>query len=130
MPGPVTMMDVLHVVHGYAPAIGGTEFLFQRISEELVARYGDRVTVYTTNGYNPGFFVDPSLPAIPIREGETLNGVEIRRFPVNNRIAPRLFALQAKAFAHNWPIPRRRPARPLTASGPATSERCAPTAGD
>ncbi len=97
-------MNVLHVVHGYYPAIGGTEFLFQRISEGLVSRYGDRVTVYTTNGYNPGFFVDPVEPAIPIREDEELNGVRIRRFPVNNRLAPYLVRLQSTAFRHNWPF--------------------------
>ncbi len=97
-------MNVLHVVHGYYPALGGTELLFQRISEGLVARYGDQVTVYTTNGYNPGFFVDPDEPAIPIREDEELNGVRIRRFAVNNRLAPRLVRLQSTAFRHNWPL--------------------------
>jgi glycosyltransferase involved in cell wall biosynthesis len=97
-------MEILHVVHGYPPAIGGTEFLFQQISERLVAQYDDRVTVFTTNGYNPGMFVDPDQPTIPIREGEELNSVKIRRFPVNNRIAPRIDDLQRKAFEGNWPF--------------------------
>ena len=97
-------MNILHVVHGYHPAIGGTEFLFQRISEQLVAQYGDQVTVFTTNAYNGIFFIDPSQPAIPPRENEEINGVKIRRFPVNNRIAPRIAALQRKAFDNNWPF--------------------------
>jgi glycosyltransferase involved in cell wall biosynthesis len=97
-------MNVLHVVHGYPPAIGGTEFLFQQISERLVAQYGDQVTVFTTNGYNPGMFVDPDQPTIPIHENEELNGVKVRRFPVNNRIAPRIESLQRKAFENDWPF--------------------------
>jgi glycosyltransferase involved in cell wall biosynthesis len=97
-------MNVLHVVHAYYPAIGGTEFLFQQLSERLVATYDDQVTVLTTNGYNPGFFVDPDEPAIPIHDNEAINGVRIRRFEVNNRIAPRIRRLQATAFRHNWPL--------------------------
>ena len=42
-------LRVLHVVQGYAPAVGGTERVIQRLSEELVARYGDEVTVFITN---------------------------------------------------------------------------------
>jgi glycosyltransferase involved in cell wall biosynthesis len=98
------LMDILHVVHGYFPALGGTEFLFKRISEQLIAQYGDRVTVLTTNGHNPGFFVDPDQPAITIREDEEYNGVQIRRFAVNNRIAPRLQRLQSRAYQSNWPF--------------------------
>lgn len=97
-------MNVLHIVHGYYPALGGTEWLFQRISEHLVADYGDQVTVLTTNGHNTTFFVDPGQPAIPIRENEVINGVHVRRFPVNNRIAPRLAKLQYMAYCHNWPF--------------------------
>ena len=97
-------MNVVHVVHGYFPALGGTEHLFQQISERLVADYGDQVTVLTTNGRNTSFFVDPSQPAIPIRENEVINDVKVQRFPVNNRIAPRLAKLQYMAFRHNWPL--------------------------
>ena len=78
-------MKVLHVVHAYYPARGGTEFLFQQVSEKLVADYGDQVTVITTNGYNPGYFVDPDQPSIPIQDHEEINGVAVRRFPVYNR---------------------------------------------
>ncbi len=97
-------MNVLHVVHGYPPAIGGTEFLFQRISEQLVAQYGDQVTVFTTNAYNTDFFVNPDVVAIPPCENEEANGVKIRRFPVNNRIASRLVNLQKRAYDNQWPF--------------------------
>src|SRR5262249_5980128 len=41
-------LRILHVVQGYAPAIGGTERVVQRLSEEIVRQYGDEVTVFTT----------------------------------------------------------------------------------
>ena len=97
-------MNVLHVVHNYFPALGGTEILFQNISERLVAAYGDQVTVVTSNGLNTGYFVDPSQPGLPIDQEEMINGVRVRRFPINNRIAPRIEKLQYMAFQHNWPL--------------------------
>lgn len=97
-------MQVLHLVHGYPPAIGGTEFLFQRISEQLVSQYGDQVTVFTTNAYNTDLFVNPDMVAIPPRENEMAGGVKIHRFPVNNRIAPRIVDLQKRAFDSQWPF--------------------------
>jgi glycosyltransferase involved in cell wall biosynthesis len=90
-------MDILHVVHGYFPALGGSERLMQRISEDLVTRYGDRVTVYTANGYNAESFTDPSQPLLPPGELE-LNGVRIRRFAVYNRLGKPLFHLQRLAY--------------------------------
>ena len=97
-------MDILHLVHCYYPARGGSEILFQRISEQLVATYQDRVTVYTTHGYNTAYFVDPSQPAIPHTENEQLNGVQIHRFAVNNRIPPRIRKLQIRAYLNDWPL--------------------------
>ena len=97
-------MNVLHVVHNYFPAFGGTEILFQHISERLVADYGDQVSVFTTNGLNTGYFVDPSESGLPIRGEEIINGVRVQRFPVNNRIAPRIAKLQHVAFRHGWPL--------------------------
>lgn len=86
-------MDILHVVHGYFPALGGSERLMQRVSENLVARYGDRVIVYTANGYNAEAFIDPSQPLLPPGEFE-LNGVHVRRFAVFNRLGKPLSYLQ------------------------------------
>lgn len=95
-------MDILHVVHGYFPALGGTERLMQGISENLVARHADRVTVYTTNCYNTEAFVDPSQPLLQPGESE-LNGVTVRRFPVFNRLGKPLYHLQRLAYELGLP---------------------------
>jgi glycosyltransferase involved in cell wall biosynthesis len=78
-------MNILHVVHGYAPSIGGSQWLVQNLSEQFVARYHDNVTVYTTVAYNMEYFWRTGLPAMPAGL-ETLNGVTVRRFPVFNRL--------------------------------------------
>jgi glycosyltransferase involved in cell wall biosynthesis len=95
-------MDNLHIVHGYFPALGGSERLMQRISENLVARYGDRVAVYTANGYNNEAFVDPAQPLLPPGEFE-LNGVHVRRFAVFNRLGKPLCHLQRLAYRLGLP---------------------------
>lgn len=79
-------MKILHVVQGYTPAMGGTELLIQKISERLVERYGDEVTVFTTNAAkNCSVFWLQSEPTLPVGT-EQINGVTIRRFPVFNRL--------------------------------------------
>lgn len=95
-------MKILHVVHGYAPALGGSERLMQRVSENLVARYQDDVTVLTANGYNNEAFVDPAQPVLPAGH-TTLNGVEIERFPVFNKLGKPLFHLQNVAYGLRLP---------------------------
>ncbi|NBD36156.1 MAG: glycosyltransferase [Chloroflexi bacterium] len=95
-------MDILHVVHGYFPALGGSERLIQRISENLVDRFNDHVTVCTANGYNTEAFVDPSQPLLPPGEFD-LNGVHVRRFPVFNRLGRVLFPLQEWAYRLGLP---------------------------
>lgn len=95
-------MDILHVVHGYFPANGGSELLVRRISENLVGRYGDRVTVLTPNGYNTEAFVDPGQPLLPPAEFD-LNGVHVRRLAVYNRFGPLLFQLQRVAYRLGLP---------------------------
>ena len=77
-------MKILHVVQGYTPAIGGTERVIQQVSESLVARYDDDVTVYTTNAYNCELFWRRDQPELPVGV-EQINGVTVRRFPVFNR---------------------------------------------
>jgi glycosyltransferase involved in cell wall biosynthesis len=68
-------VKVLHLVHAYHPSMGGAELVFQRLSEGFVARYGDDVTVLTTNAIR-GFLDDDTSPA----GDERLNGVLVRRF--------------------------------------------------
>ncbi len=89
-------MKVLHLVQGYAPAIGGTEFLVQNISEKLVEHYGDEVRVLTTNAYNCEVFntfgQKTMTPGV-----EEINGVTVKRLKVFNKSAP-IFDLAQKAL--------------------------------
>lgn len=96
-------MKVLHLVQGYWPAIGGTEFLIQNISERLVADYGDQVTVLTANGYNCEIFNTfgqrTMTPGI-----EEINGVQVKRLKVFNGLAPLLNLIQKAAFRTRMPL--------------------------
>ncbi len=74
-------MIILHVSHGYAPAIGGTEGVIQRLSEELARQFGDEVAVFTTNCLGGDSFYNPHQPVLPVGWDE-INGVRVRRFPV------------------------------------------------
>ncbi len=90
-------MKILHVTQGYAPAIGGTEWLIQRVSEELVSQFGDDVTVFTTNCFNGEAFFSPHLPAMPVG-WEELNGVKILRFAVRRRLGQIFRKIQTPFF--------------------------------
>ncbi len=96
-------MRILHVIQGYSPAIGGTELLMQRVSEELVRRWRDEVTVFTTDCYNGDAFYSPALPSMPAGWSE-LNDVRIRRFPVRRRISWALRGPQAWAYRLRLPF--------------------------
>jgi glycosyltransferase involved in cell wall biosynthesis len=76
-------MRVLHAVQAYYPAIGGSEWLMKNVSERLVSRYGDEVSVFTTNAYRPEAFTHTAGPFMPPGV-ENINGVMIRRFQVFN----------------------------------------------
>jgi glycosyltransferase involved in cell wall biosynthesis len=95
-------LKILHVTQGYSPAIGGTEWLVQRVSEELVRQFGDEVTVFTTNCYSGEAFYTPRLPRLPVGWSE-LNGVRIKRFPVNRHASWLFRWLQAPA--HRLHVP-------------------------
>ena len=96
-------MKILHVTQGYAPAIGGTELLIQRVSEELVRQFGDEVTVFTTDCYNGEAFFTPEAPRLPVGSEER-NGVRIRRFPVNARASRFARRIQSPLFEYNVPF--------------------------
>jgi glycosyltransferase involved in cell wall biosynthesis len=88
-------MKILHVVHAYWPAIGGSEFLMQQVSEYLANEAKQDVTVFTTFAYNTALFIDPRAPSLPAgKNEETLNGVKVRRFPVKNRWGRFLYIIQ------------------------------------
>ena len=95
-------MKVLHVTQGYAPALGGTELLIQRVSEELIRQFDDQVTVYTTDCYNGEGFFTPDAPRM--KSGwEELNGVRIRRFEVNRSISRVARRVQYPLYRFNVP---------------------------
>jgi glycosyltransferase involved in cell wall biosynthesis len=107
-------MNVLHVTQGYWPAIGGTELLIQRVSEELVHQFGDAVTVFTTNCYNGEGFFDPARPRLPTG-WEELNGVRIRRFGVRSNVSR--IARRAQQLPWKYRLPFNQYLRAL-AGGP------------
>jgi glycosyltransferase involved in cell wall biosynthesis len=96
-------MKVLHVTQGYAPAIGGTELLIQRVSEELVRQFGDEVTVFTTDCYNGEAFFTPGAPRLAAG-WEERNGVRVRRFPVMTGVSRFARQVQRPLFDYNVPF--------------------------
>jgi glycosyltransferase involved in cell wall biosynthesis len=78
-------MRILHVVHGYPPSMGGSQWLAKNLSEQLVSRHHDDVTVFTTVAYNMEHFWRSGEPAMPPGM-EEINGVTVRRFAVCNRL--------------------------------------------
>ncbi len=95
-------MRVAHFVQGYEPAIGGTEYLIQRVSEELVNTFRDEVTVYTTNAYNCEAFTNPGTKVMPAGE-EVIKNVRVKRYPVFNRLSPALNVAQKVGFRFRLP---------------------------
>lgn len=96
-------MKVAHFVQGYKPAIGGTEYMMQRISEELANGFGDEVTVYTTNAYNCEVFNTLGVEVMSPGE-EVIENVKVIRYKVFNKMAPVLNA--AQKFSYRFRLPR------------------------
>jgi glycosyltransferase involved in cell wall biosynthesis len=94
---------ILTVTQGYAPAIGGTETVMQRLSEELVRQFGDEVTVFTTDCLSGEAFANPATPALP-SGWDQLNGVRVRRFPVRRRVSRVAMPPQRVAWRHRLPL--------------------------
>jgi glycosyltransferase involved in cell wall biosynthesis len=96
-------MKILHVVQGYAPAIGGTERLIQKVSEKLVERHQDEVTVYTTTAFNCEVFWLADQPQM--QPGvEKINGVTVRRFPIFNRLGKLRWFLATSTYKLRLPF--------------------------
>lgn len=99
-------MKFLHVVHGYPPNIGGTQRLFQELSERLVHSYGDEVTVFTTNAVSNYHFWQEDARTLPVGT-QQMNGVTVRRFPVFNRFSSARLNLARVLYklrlpGHDW----------------------------
>lgn len=97
-------LNILHVVQGYTPAVGGTERVIQKISENLVRRYGDRVTVFTTTAAkNCELFWRDDQPSLPAGT-EEINGVTVRRFEVFNKFNRARFFLAGTSYKLGLPF--------------------------
>jgi glycosyltransferase involved in cell wall biosynthesis len=97
-------MKILHLIHAYHPAIGGSEYLMQQVSEYLAAEAGDDVTVFTTFAYNSGLFTNPNVQPMPANKSEeVINRVKIKRFPVINRWAKLLYVIQYILYRLRFP---------------------------
>lgn len=95
-------MKILHVTQGYWPALGGTELVIQRVSEELVSRFQDDVTVFTTDCYSGEAFFNRRLPRMPVG-WEDVHGVRVRRFHVESRLSGIVRRLQAPFWRYRLP---------------------------
>ncbi len=95
-------MRILHVTQGYFPALGGTEAVIQRVSEEITRQFQDDVTVFTTNCYNGEAFFTPALERMPPGE-EYIRGVRVRRFPVYSRVSWLFRKVQGVAYRTHLP---------------------------
>jgi glycosyltransferase involved in cell wall biosynthesis len=97
-------MKILHLIHAYHPAIGGSEYLMQQVSEYLAGKAGDDVTVFTTFAYNSGLFTNPKHQPMPGNKSEEIiNHVKIKRFPVINRWARLLYVMQYILYRVRFP---------------------------
>jgi glycosyltransferase involved in cell wall biosynthesis len=85
-------VKILHVVHGYWPATGGSQGVIQNLSERMVKNYGDDVTVFTTTAYSNIAFWRRDQPMLPAGI-EEIDGVTVRRFAVFNRFGRLRFYL-------------------------------------
>jgi len=90
-------MKILHCMHQYHPARGGSEWLMQNASEKLAARKHG-VKVIATNAYSTEDYFLPGRGKDLMPAGEEeINGVAVARVPFNRRGAALLNLLRAAA---------------------------------
>lgn len=95
-------MKILHIAHGYPPSMGGSQWLVKNLSEHLVSRYGDKVTVFTTVAYDTEYFWRSDQPEMPVGT-EVINGVTVRRFAVFNHLNTLRMLLAGVAYRLHIP---------------------------
>jgi glycosyltransferase involved in cell wall biosynthesis len=91
-------LRVLQIVHTYHPVIGGSEFLFRKIAEGLVAR-GIDVSVFTSTARSSGDFIASNAETFPVGT-ENIGGVNVRRFPFR-QLSP-VARRGLSAVSHLW----------------------------
>jgi len=99
----VPPMKVLHCMHQYHPARGGSEWLMQNVSEKLAAR-SHSVKVIATNAFSTEDYFLPhrGKNLMPLDEKE-IGGVTVKRVPFNRKGAAFLNLL--RAAANRFPVP-------------------------
>jgi glycosyltransferase involved in cell wall biosynthesis len=95
------MARIVHVFPRYAPARGGAELFFVKISEALAA-HGHDVSVWTTDTLAVPGFTAPTGSRLP--RDEEINGVRVRRFPIRYLPAQRYLRTAAHwlPFGTRW----------------------------
>jgi glycosyltransferase involved in cell wall biosynthesis len=71
-------LRILHIVHDYYPAVGGSEVLFQRVAEGLAER-GWEIWTFTSTARRTADFVSSRTDVLPPGI-ENVNGLPVRRF--------------------------------------------------
>lgn len=95
------MANIVHICPRYFPARGGSELFFRKLSDAS-AHGGHSVSVWTTDAATVQAFTSATghrLPPGPV----TINGVEVRRFPVRYVPAQRF----VRTAAHGLPFGTR-----------------------
>ncbi len=112
-------MKILHCLHNYHPARGGSEWLMQNVSERLVAR-GHTVKVIATNAYSTEDYFLPGKGKKLIQESEaTINGVSVKRVPFTRKGAGLLNILRKVGNRVRFPFSERIR---MTAWGPRSRD--------
>ena len=101
-------MNILHVVHRYYPSIGGTEKLFQVLSEKFAAD-GHKVTIFTTSALDLYAFWNRNRAESDVFH-EFVNSVEVFRFKVkylywHNATLKWLSKIPSEFFHHLFAYP-------------------------
>ncbi len=96
-------MKVLHVVHGYAPSIGGAQRLVEMVSRGLVHDHGDQVEVITTVARNMDHFIRDDGNALSAGT-EIRDGVKVTRLPVFNGLTRPRMLLAGVSFRFKLPF--------------------------
>lgn len=100
----VTPLRVLHIVHAYDPAVGGSLLLIQKIAEGLVRR-GIEVAVFTSTIAQVDELMTARSGILPVG-AETRNGVCVRRLRTRRFSRATLAAIGM--FSRIWTVRRWR----------------------
>src|SRR6187549_613421 len=87
-------MKILYLVQNYYPSIGGSQFMFQRFSEEMIRQYADEAVVFTSNALYSTHASQNQFLQLGV---ENINGVEVHRFKFT-RLWSRVYRLLNRIF--------------------------------